>query len=64
MRLERATTLVLGILVFLTGLWHLDEGRGDYVTYLGQHMPALIAMATGGVLILAATVAWRFLTRR
>lgn len=64
MRLERATTLVLGVLVFLTGLWHLGEGEGDYVTYLGQHMPALVAVAMGAVLILAATVGWRALTRR
>jgi hypothetical protein len=64
MRLERAATLVLGILVLLTGLWRLDEGRGDYATYLGQHMPALVAVAMGAVLILAATVGWRSLTRR
>ena len=63
MRLERATTLVLGVLVFLTGLWNLG-GPGDYVTYLGQRMPALVAVAMGAVLILAATVGWRALTRR
>ena len=63
MRLERATTLVLGVLVFLTGLWNLG-GQGDYVTYLGQRMPALVAVAMGAVLILAATVGWRSLTRR